>query len=98
MHYLISDFWYEQIKTYGRLGPTVQKCGCVAGAIATTGAGTALMPNLAPELSLSASTLKPDGFRYHFFEYRIRAACDVDTYNLKLFLLKVKYSCSLAPH
>jgi len=51
MHYLISDFWYEQIETYGQLGPTVQKCGCVAGAIATTGAGTALMPNHAPELS-----------------------------------------------
>ena len=32
-----------------------------------------------PRIVLSASTQKPDGFSYQFFEYGVRAACDVDT-------------------
>jgi hypothetical protein len=62
MHYLISDFWYEQSKTCGELVPAGPLCSSVdvcvcevgggggAGAAATTAAGAVLMDRTLPQI------------------------------------------------
>jgi hypothetical protein len=77
MHYSISDFWYEQSKPYGELGPV----HCAGERERERerereGGGWSRSNHCSrystdtehcPTVVLSASTLKPDGFGYQFF-------------------------------
>jgi hypothetical protein len=93
MHCLFSDFWYEPSKTYGELGPghgaEVFVGARARGRACVVGGGWSRSNHCSrystdtepcPRVVLRASTPKPIGFSYQFFEYSVRAACDVDTY------------------